>query len=135
MEVGWWALLVSGGSLAISAATYWRNRPPRPHWVTGVKIEADSAGERRVTGSVENRGRGAALDVKFEPENAGILGLFVQSKGGQVEFGKKLDITMVYGPTVQGDGSFLLTWSEEPHVHKRRTKRLKYTIEAVKQPT
>ncbi|MFA4895535.1 hypothetical protein [Microbacterium sp.] len=125
------ALLVALGSLAVSAGTFWRNRTPRPHWVTAVTTMTDAEGQRRVSGSVENRGRGVAMDVKFEPENGGVMGLFARRKEERVEFGQKFDITLVYGPDVEGDGAFLLTWSEEPQVHKRRTKRLKYKLKAV----
>lgn len=122
-------LFIALGSLAISGATFWRNRAPRPRWETGVKVEVQSDEKYHVTGSVENRGRGAALDVKFEPEG-GVMRLFAQRREERMEYGKKLDITLIYGLDTSGTGKFVLTWYQEPHVHRKRTKVLKYKLKA-----
>ena len=118
----------------MSALTFWRNRTPRPRWVGDVTMTTDEYGRRTVTGSVVNRGRGAALEVKFEPEDAGIMGLFARQEEERAEFGKKLDITMRYGPEDEGDGVFVLSWVQEPDLHKTRKKRLKFELRATGDP-
>lgn len=128
------ALLISLGSFGVSALTFWRNRAPRPRWVKEVTILTDADGERRVTGSVTNRGRGVALEAVFEPEDAGIMHFFAQRREPRVEFGEHLDITLRHDADSFGDGAFVLTWYQEPHVHKKRTKRLKYRLKAVGDP-
>lgn len=134
MEVGWWALIVSVIGVGIAAASFWRSRTPTPRWEAEVTIKTDDDGERRVTGTVANRGRGVARDVVFAPENVGLLKVIATQKATRAEFGETLTVTMVYGPEAEGDGSFLLTWSQEPRLHRRRTKRLKYALSAIPDP-
>lgn len=128
MDVGWWALMISGASLVISGGTYWRNRTPAPRWVSDVSIKTDSDGEMRVTGSVTNRGRGAGRDVLFEPEGMGIMSVFARRKVERAEFGERLAVTLVYTAGTKGTGAFVLAWSQEPNLHRRRTLRVKYTL-------
>lgn len=70
MEVGWWALIVSAGSLAVSGATFWRNRTPRPKIritfedFVGNPVQIDpSMRESGVRVRVENVGAGTAYKV------------------------------------------------------------------------
>ncbi|MFK3678702.1 hypothetical protein ACI2IP_13300 [Microbacterium sp. NPDC090218] len=128
MDVGWWALIVSGASLLISGGTFWRNRTPAPRWVRSVAIKTDSDGEIRVTGTVTNRGRGDGRDVRFGPDAAGIISVFATSKAERAEFGKSFSSTVIYPPGTTGTGAFILTWSQEPNLHRRRTIRVKYTL-------
>lgn len=128
MEVGWWALAISGASLLISGGTYWRNRTPAPRWVRSVSMKTDSEGDIRVTGTVTNRGRGDGRDVRFGPEDIGILAIFATSKAERAEFGKTFSSTLVYPGGTTGTGAFVLDWSQEPNLHRRRTMRVKYTL-------
>lgn len=129
MDVGWWALIISAGSLLVSGATFWRNRTPAPRWVTGVKIkDPDSDGEVRVTATAENRGRGDARDVRFEHEGDGLLSAFSRETRERAGFGERLSITLIYQADVSGTGSFRLSWSQEPNLHRRRTRRVRFRL-------
>jgi len=110
----------------LSGATFWRNRTPTPRWEAGVKVVA-SDGKYRVTGAVENRGRGEALEVQFKA-GEGIMSLFSQRSEKRMEYGQKLDITLLYPLDTSGTGTFVLTWYQQPHVHRKRTKVLKYKL-------
>lgn len=122
--MGWWALVVSLASLAVSAATYWRNRIPKPRWVARVRVyDADGDGEVRVTATAENRGRGIARDVRLAyGQGRQITGLS-QRSCDRVEFGESLRVTLSFDPGSTGTGSFKLTWCQEPHLHRRRSLR------------
>lgn len=120
--------MVSGASLLISGGTYWRNRTPSPKWVHEVSIKTDSDGEMRVTGSVTNRGRGAGRDVCFEPDGMGIMTVFARRKSERAEFGERLSTTLIYPPGTTGSGAFVLIWSQEPNLHRRRTLRVPYSL-------
>lgn len=128
VDVGWWALVVSGASLVISGATFWRNRTPAPRWVTGVVIKPDSDGEVRVTAAASNRGRGDARDVQFEQEGGGLLSAFSRETRARAEFGEHLSITLIYPANTTGTGSFRLTWSQEPNLHRRRSRRVRFRL-------
>lgn len=128
MDVGWWALIVSGASLVISGATFWRNRTPAPKWVTGVVIKPDGDGEVRVTASASNRGRGDARDVRFEQEDGGILPAFSRQGQDRVGFGERLSITLIYPADTTGTGSFRLTWSQEPNLHRQRRRTVRFRL-------
>jgi hypothetical protein len=129
------SLAVAAGGLFLGVLNYRRARPPKPRWVGEVKIMTDAEGERQVTASFVNRGRGVARDVTFEPgDEVGLMRVMATRKTTHAEFGDQLDIRLGYAPDVEGDGSFLLTWSEEPHLHKRRTERLTYTLSAAVDP-
>ena len=129
MDVGWWALIVSGASLVISGATFWRNRTPAPRWVTDVVVKGpDSDGELRVTATASNRGRGDARDVRFEQEDGGVLGVFSRQTRERAGFGERLSITLIYPADTTGEGSFRLTWSQEPNLHRRRSRRLPFRL-------
>lgn len=120
--------MISSASLLISGGTYWRNRTPAPRWVQEVSIRTDSNGEMRVTGSVTNRGRGVGRDVLFEPEGMGIMSVFARRKVERAEFGERLAVTLVYPAGTKGTGAFVLAWSQEPNLHRRRTLRVRYTL-------
>lgn len=128
MDVGWWALIISGASLVISGGTFWRNRTPAPRWVRRVSIKTDGDGEMRVTGSVSNRGRGVGRDVRFGPDNVGILAVFATRKAERAEFGESFSSTLVYPAGTTGSGAFVLTWSQEQNLHRRRTLRVPYRL-------
>ncbi|WP_322411458.1 hypothetical protein [Microbacterium invictum] len=130
MDVGWWALIISGASLLISAATFWRNRTPAPRWVTGVKVKGpDTEGEVRVTATAENRGRGVARDVRFEQVGDSLMSAFSRETRKHAEFGERLSITLIYQADAAGDGRFRLTWSQEPNLHRRRTRVLRFRLQ------
>ncbi|WP_076490462.1 hypothetical protein [Microbacterium sp. RURRCA19A] len=128
MDVGWWALILSGASLLVSSATYWRNRTATPRWVTDIAIKEDSDGELRVTGTVANRGRGAARDVRFEQEGDRLLSASSRRTAERMEFGDKMSITLIYRPGTVGTAAFVLSWSQEPNLHRRRSRRLRYSV-------
>ncbi|WP_341210371.1 hypothetical protein AB0870_09890 [Microbacterium proteolyticum] len=131
MEVGWWALIVSAGSLAVSGATFWRNRTPKPKWVREVTVTTGDDGNRRVQAFATNRGRGVARDAALEANVPGPMRLFSRDSAVRREFGEHLQVTIYYGPEVHGQGSFLLTWSQEPHLHRQRKRRMKFRLNAV----
>lgn len=135
MEVGWWALLVSLAGLGISAASFWRSRTPAPRWETNLKVQTLDDGERRVTGSAVNRGRGVAREASLAPDSTGLMRVLATHKASHAEFGEELSVTLSYGPEAEGDGAFLLTWRQEPNLHRRRTKRLPYSLKALPDPT
>ena len=128
------SLAVAAGGLFLGVLNYRRARPPKPRWVGEVKIKPNAEGERYVTGSFVNRGSGVAHDVTFQVENAGVMSLFSTRKVPRAEFGEPLEITRIHEPDAEGDGVFLLTWFEEPHLHKERSKRLRYSVKAVPDP-
>lgn len=129
MDVGWWALIIAGASLLLSGATFWRNRTPAPRWVTGVQIKGpDSDGEVRVTATASNRGRGVARDVRFEQVGDGILSAFSRETRDRAEFGERLSVTLIYQADTTGTGSFRLTWSQEPNLHRRRSRTVRFRL-------
>lgn len=128
MDVGWWALIVSGASLIISGGTFWRNRTPAPRWVRSIAVKRDNDGEIRVTGTVTNRGRGDGRDVCFGPDAEGILSVFASSKADRAEFGKSFSSTLIYPADTTGAGAFVLAWSQEPNLHRRRTIRVPFKL-------
>lgn len=129
MDVGWWALIISGTSLLVSGATFWRNRTPAPRWVTGVETKGpESDGKVRVTATASNRGRGDARDVRFEHEGGGIMSALSRETRERAGFGEKLTITLIYQADVTGTGAFRLSWSQEPNLNRRRTRRVHFRL-------
>jgi hypothetical protein len=91
-------------------------------------VKLDSDGEIRVTGSVTNRGRGVGRDVRFGPEDQGMMSVFSRRKAERAEFGEALSTTLIYPLGTTGTGAFVLTWSQEPNLHRVRSLRLTYTL-------
>lgn len=117
VDVGWWALIVSVASLLVSLLTFWRNRWPRPHLVFKWSVQPTSPTESRVDCKLENRGRGLARDVHLavlKPDTWGSA-----RRAESLAFGESVEVQL----TVVGNGSVEVgsSWSEEPHLHKRRT--------------
>lgn len=119
------ALLISLGGLTISLLTYLRGRAPRPKWVTKVSVRQADDGERAVTATATNRGRGTAHDAMLvRDELQGIVAVFSRSQQDRVQFGETLRSSFTVTPDGYGDARFRLTWSEEPHLHRQRVKML-----------
>lgn len=91
-------------------------------------------GERQVTASAVNRGRGVAREARLVSNNVGPLS-FLSPSSDQAEFGEKLRVQVMHGPEADGDGSFTLSWYQEPKLHRKRTKVLKYTLRALPDPS
>lgn len=129
------SLFVAAGGLFLGVLNYRRARPPKPRWVGEIKIKPNAEGERQVTASFVNRGRGVARDVTFVPQiEDGLMRVMSTRKASRVEFGERLDIGFTHDADAEGERSFLLTWFEEPHLHKERTKGMKYSLTAVPDP-
>jgi hypothetical protein len=69
VDVGWWALIVSCGSFAVSALTFWRNRTPTPRWeIVWDYGPGDEPGDLitdSIRATARDRGKGAARDVRL----------------------------------------------------------------------
>lgn len=124
------ALLISLGGLTISLLTYLRGRAPRPKWVTKVSVRVTDDGERIVSASATNRGRGEAHDaVLVLDELEDILAVFARHQQDRVTFGQTLRSSFTVTSDGYGDAAFRLTWSEEPHLHRTRVKMLKFHLD------
>lgn len=124
------ALLVSLGGLTISLLTYLRGRAPRPKWVTKVSIQADEDGERTISATATNRGRGEAHDAVLVYDNLEpLLAAFARDHADRAPFGKTLRSGRVVDRNAFGDGAFRLTWAEEPNLHRTRVKMLKFHLD------
>ncbi|MGN7968039.1 hypothetical protein [Microbacterium sp. 22296] len=119
----------------MSAATFWRNRTRVPHWETSVVVRLAEEGEREVQATAINRGSGVAREAKLAPDINNLMAAISASRSDQAGFGNKLTVTMAYGPEAHGTGRFLLTWRQEPNLKKLRTKRLRFKLSALPDPT
>ncbi len=126
MEVGWWALIVASLSFVVSAATFWRNRARRPHLELAGHVLA--VRPKRLEVTVVNRGPGVAHDVQFGPVD-GVKGLLYGERAERLGFAEGADMNFFLEP---GDRSVTLqaTWSQEPNLRKRRSKRVVVEISA-----
>ncbi|WP_426320013.1 hypothetical protein [Microbacterium sp. E-13] len=137
-NVAWWALVIAALSLVVSALTFWRNRTPTPRWeLRWVRID-DDENPPAVQAEAHNRGRGAGRDVVFRVLKVDGRPGVVSREMDVVPFGSKLSLSFVHRSegrhfsrvTAIRDEGFddsavvELEWSQEPDLHRRRTKRL-----------
>lgn len=126
MDVGWWALIVASLSFGVSAATFWRNRTRRPHVELAGRVLA--VRPKRLEVTVVNRGPGVAHDVQFGPVD-GVKGLLYGERAERLAFAEGASMDFFLEPE---DRSVTLqaTWSQEPNLRKRRSKRVVVEIPA-----
>lgn len=157
MDVGWWALIVSGLSFGVSALTFWRNRTPKPHWVLtwdggpeDVDVMTDS-----IRCVALNRGRGVARDVRLEAITVDGRRGFAVEKRDELAFNQEIALwfsfedgvdsawgrgevaiidpqlgrskTFTTGHFARSTMTVRLAWSQEPNLKRRRKKKTTYT--------
>jgi hypothetical protein len=138
VDVAWWALIIAALSLGLSVLTFWRNRTPTPRWeLRWVPIDDDD-NPPAVQAEAHNRGRGDARDVVFRVLSVDGNPGAMSRHEDVVSFGSKLSLSFVlqaegrhFGRvTALRDQGFResavveVEWSQEPDLHRRRTKKL-----------
>lgn len=150
MDVGWWALIVSGLSFGLSGYVVWRDRTPKPKWVLEWNVlRVEGAEVKSVRASATNRGRGVARDVVLRTVALDGARSSYRMNTPSAAFSEALSLSFHVGdappksePRSQGmvilsgftndyfgqSVAVELEWSEEPHLHKRQSKRINYTL-------